>query len=156
MGKYIIILLVVICFILGILVWIPRRRRSVLDKQLNDLKRATVDIVNQTLGTDVSTLVNNHIHNIHCDDYIGKIITPDEIYKLHLKDSDLYNNLQKCGYNRMVGLIHALVLWSDKSKLKDMKSFKYFIECLTTLDWNDPELFKDFHGDSSKLAQCIL
>jgi hypothetical protein len=37
-----------------------------------------------------------------------------------------------------------------------LKSFQYFVDCVTKIQWNDPTLFIDFHSTKSKIGKCIV
>ena len=134
----------------------PEKTRSNLLKELTTMKTHTVNILNKILKVDTTKLVDFHIPNVHCDGLISKILTPDELVKLYQTDKDFYDKLVKCGYTRTVGLLHGFVLWTTNSKTKNIKSFKYFTDCVQKIEWKDPNLFIDFHTTKSKIGKCIF
>jgi len=113
-------------------------------------------MLNKVLKVDTTKLVDFHIPDVHCDGIISRLLSPDELVKLYKENAQLYNKLVACGYTRTVGLLHAFALWSSMSKTKDMKSFKYFVDCINHIQWSDPTLFVDFHSPKSKIGKCIV
>jgi len=125
-------------------------------KDLMTLKTHTVNMLNKTLKVDTTKLVDFHVPDVHCDGILDTVLSPDELVKLSRENLDLYNKLIACGYTRTVGMLHGFALWSDLSKTKDMKSIKYFVDCINRIEWKDPTLFIDFHTPKSKIGKCIV
>ena len=134
----------------------PVRAKVNILQDLTTLKTHTVNMLNKVLKVDTTKLVDFHIPNVHCDGIINRILSPDELVKLYHDNLTLYNKLVTCGYTRTVGLLHGFALWSSMSKTKDMKSFKYFVDCINHVQWKDPTLFVDFHSTKSKIGKCIV
>ena len=152
--HYLIILLLL--FLILYLGFKPIKTKANLLNDLTTLKTHTVNLLNKILKTDTTKLIDFHIPDVHCNGLMDKILSPDELYKLSTTDLDLYNKLVLCGYTRTVGLLHGFALWSSLSKSKDLKSFQYFVDCVTKTQWNDPTLFIDFHSTKSKIGKCIV
>lgn len=146
----------IILSILLFFVFRPVRAKINILKDLTTLKTHTVNMLNKTLKVDTTKLIDFHIPDVHCDGIIDHILSPDELVKLHHDNINLYNKLIACGYTRTVGLLHGFALWSSMSKTKDMKSFKYFMDCINHIEWKDPNLFIDFHSTKSKIGKCII
>jgi hypothetical protein len=134
----------------------PMKAKHSLLKDLMTLKTHTVNMLNKTLKVDTTKLVDFHVPDVHCDGILDTVLSPDELVKLSRENLDLYNKLIACGYTRTVGMLHGFALWSDLSKTKDMKSFKYFVDCINRIEWKDPTLFIDFHTPKSKIGKCIV
>lgn len=134
----------------------PVRAKINILKDLTTLKTHTVNMLNKTLKVDTTKLIDFHIPDVHCDGIIDRVLSPEELAKLGHDDPELYNKLVACGYTRTVGLLHGFALWSDMSKTKDLKSFKYFVDCINHVTWKDPTLFIDFHSTKSKIGKCIV
>jgi hypothetical protein len=134
----------------------PIKAKHSLLKDLMTLKTHTVNMLNKTLKVDTTKLVDFHVPDVHCDGILDTVLSPDELVKLSRENLDLYNKLIACGYTRTVGMLHGFALWSDLSKTKDMKSFKYFVDCINRIEWKDPTLFIDFHTPKSKIGKCIV
>ncbi|AHL67596.1 ribonucleotide-diphosphate reductase subunit alpha [Chloriridovirus anopheles1] len=113
-------------------------------------------MLNKVLKVDTAKLVDFHVPDVHCDGIIDRILSPEELVKLHQSNKSLYTQLVGCGYTRTVGLLHAFALWSSMSKTKDMKSFQHFMDCVKKVEWKDPALFVDFHTPKSKIGKCII
>ena len=113
-------------------------------------------MLNKTLKTDTSKLVDFHVPDVHCEGIIDHIMSPDELFKLSTSDPTLYKKLVECGYTKTVGLLHGFALWTSLSKTKDLKSFQYFIDCINKIVWSDSTLFIDFHSTKSKIGACIV
>ena len=152
--HYLIILLLL--FLILYLGFKPIQTKASLLNDLTTLKTHTVNLLNKILKTDTTKLVDFHIPDVHCNGLMDKILSPDELYKLSTTDLNLYKKLVLCGYTRTVGLLHGFALWSSLSKSKDLKSFQYFVDCVTKIQWNDPTLFIDFHSTKSKIGKCIV
>lgn len=152
--HYLIILLLL--FLILYLGFKPIQTKASLLNDLTTLKTHTVNLLNKILKTDTTKLVDFHIPDVHCNGLMDKILSPDELYKLSTTDLNLYKKLVLCGYTRTVGLLHGFALWSSLSKSKDLKSFQYFVDCVTKIQWNDPTLFIDFHSAKSKVGKCIV
>ena len=152
--HYLIILLLL--FLILYLGFKPIQTKANLLNDLTTLKTHTVNLLNKILKTDTTKLVDFHIPDVHCNGLMDKILSPDELYKLSTTDLNLYKKLVLCGYTRTVGLLHGFALWSSLSKSKDLKSFQYFVDCVTKIQWNDPTLFIDFHSAKSKIGKCIV
>lgn len=152
--HYLIILLLL--FLILYLGFKPIKTKANLLNDLTTLKTHTVNLLNKILKTDTTKLIDFHIPDVHCNGLMDKILSPDELYKLSTTDLDLYKKLVLCGYTRTVGLLHGFALWSSLSKSKDLKSFQYFVDCVTKTQWNDPTLFIDFHSTKSKIGKCIV
>lgn len=152
--HYLIILLLL--FLILYLGFKPIQTKANLLNDLTTLKTHTVNLLNKILKTDTTKLIDFHIPDVHCNGLMDKILSPDELYKLSTTDLDLYKKLVLCGYTRTVGLLHGFALWSSLSKSKDLKSFQYFVDCVTKTQWNDPTLFLDFHSTKSKIGKCIV
>ena len=152
--HYLIILLLL--FLILYLGFKPIQTKASLLNDLTTLKTHTVNLLNKILKTDTTKLVDFHIPDVHCNGLMDKILSPDELYKLFTTDLNLYKKLVLCGYTRTVGLLHGFALWSSLSKSKDLKSFQYFVDCVTKIQWNDPTLFIDFHSAKSKIGKCIV
>lgn len=152
--HYLIILLLL--FLILYLGFKPIQTKANLLNDLTTLKTHTVNLLNKILKTDTTKLIDFHIPDVHCNGLMDKILSPDELYKLSTTDLDLYKKLVLCGYTRTVGLLHGFALWSSLSKSKDLKSFQYFVDCVTKTQWNDPTLFIDFHSTKSKIGKCIV
>ena len=150
--HYLIILLLL--FLILYLGFKPIQTKANLD--LTTLKTHTVNLLNKIHKTDTTNLIDFHIPDVHCNGLMDKILSPDELYKLSTTDLNLYKKLVLCGYTRTVGLLHGFALWSSLSKSKDLKSFQYFVDCVTKIQWNDPTLFIDFHSTKSKIGKCIV
>jgi hypothetical protein len=148
---FIIIFLIVLLYALQPIV----AKSSVLN-DIKILKTHTVNMLNKILKVDTTKLIDFHIPDVHCDGIINTILSPDELVKLSRENISLYNKLVNCGYTRTVGLLHGFALWSSMSKTKDMKSFKYFVDCINHITWQDPSLFVDFHSTKSKIGKCII
>lgn len=146
------LLLIVVLFY----VFKPIRAKTNILKDLITLKTHTVNMLNKVLKVDTTKLVDFHVPDVHCDGIIDRILSPDELVKLSRDNLDLYNKLIACGYTRTVGLLHGFALWSSMSKTKDLKSFKYFVDCINHIVWKDPTLFVDFHSTKSKIGKCIV
>lgn len=134
----------------------PVRAKVSIIQDITTLKTHTVNMLNKVLKVDTTKLIDFHIPDVHCDGIIDRILSPDELVKLSHDNSTLYNKLVACGYTRTVGLLHGFALWSSMSKTKDMKSFKYFVDCINHVEWKDPTLFVDFHSTKSKIGKCIV
>jgi len=134
----------------------PVRAKMSILQDLTTLKTHTVNMLNKVLKVDTTKLIDFHIPDVHCDGIIDRILSPEELVKLSHDNLDLYNKLVACGYTRTVGLLHGFALWSSMSKTKDMKSFKYFVDCINHVAWKDPTLFVDFHSTKSKIGKCIV
>jgi hypothetical protein len=154
MHHFIIPLILVL--VLLFLVFRPIRAKRNILKDLTTLKTHTVNMLNKTLKIDTTKLVDFHVPDVHCDGLIDHILSPDELAKLYHENLKLYNQLIACGYTRTVGLLHSFALWTSMSKSKDMKSFKYFMDCINHIEWKDPTLFVDFHSTKSKIGKCII
>ena len=152
--HYLIILLLL--FLILYLGFKPIQTKANLLNDLTTLKTHTVNLLNKILKTDTTKLIDFHIPDVHCNGLMDKILSPDELYKLSTTDLNLYKKLVLCGYTRTVGLLHGFALWSSLSKSKDLKSFQYFVDCFTKIQWNDPTLFIDFHSTKSKIGKCIV
>lgn len=152
--HYLIILLLL--FLILYLGFKPIKTKANLLNDLTTLKTHTVNLLNKILKTDTTKLIDFHIPDVHCNGLMDKILSPDELYKLSTTDLDLYKKLVLCGYTRTVGLLHGFALWSSLSKSKDLKSFQFFVDCVTKTQWNDPTLFIDFHSTKSKIGKCIV
>lgn len=152
--HYLIILLLL--FLILYLGFKPIQTKANLLNDLTTLKTHTVNLLNKILKTDTTKLIDFHIPDVHCNGLMDKILSPDELYKLSTTDLNLYKKLVLCGYTRTVGLLHGFALWSSLSKSKDLKSFQYFVDCVTKIQWNDPILFIDFHSTKSKIGKCIV
>jgi len=152
--HYLIILLLL--FLILYLGFKPIQTKANLLNDLTTLKTHTVNLLNKILKTDTTKLIDFHIPDVHCNGLMDKILSPDELYKLSTTDLNLYKKLVLCGYTRTVGLLHGFALWSSLSKSKDLKSFQYFVDCVTKIQWNDPTLFIDFHSTKSKIGKCIV
>jgi hypothetical protein len=153
MHYLIILLLLLLILYLG---FKPIQTKANLLNDLTTLKTHTVNLLNKILKTDTTKLIDFHIPDVHCNGLMDKILSPDELYKLSTTDLNLYKKLVLCGYTRTVGLLHGFALWSSLSKSKDLKSFQYFVDCVTKIQWNDPTLFIDFHSTKSKIGKCIV
>jgi hypothetical protein len=134
----------------------PVQSKINLIKELTTLKTHTVNMLNKVLKVDTTKLVDFHIPDVHCDGIINRIYSPEELVKLSRENKDFYDKLVACRYTRTVGLLHGFALWSSMSKTKDMKSFKYFVDCINHLEWKDPAMFEDFHSGKSKIGKCII
>lgn len=152
--HYLIILLLLLLILY--LEFKPIQTKANLLNDLTTLKTYTVNLLNKILKTDTTKLIDFHIPDVHCNGLMDKILSPDELYKLSTTDLNLYKKLVLCGYTRTVGLLHGFALWSSLSKSKDLKSFQYFVDCVTKIQWNDPTLFLDFHSTKSKIGKCIV
>jgi hypothetical protein len=153
----IVITLIIIALIIAALMLIkPMKVKSDILKDLTILKTSTVNMLNKLLKVDMTKLVDFHVPDVHCDGVIDRILSPEELLKLSNSDPSMYKKLVSCGYARTVGLLHSFALWSSMSKSKDMKSFKYFVDCINRVQWTDPTLFKDFHSNKSKISKCIV
>ena len=144
-------LMLVLVFILR-----PARAKFNIIKDISTLKTHTINMLNKILKVDTSKLVDFHVPEVHCEGVIDRILTPDELVKLVGENKALYNELASCGYTRTVGLLHGFALWANMSKTKDMKSFRYFVDCINRVEWKDPNLFLEFHSPKSKIAKCIV
>lgn len=153
MHYLIILLLLLLIIYLG---FKPIQTKANLLNDLTTLKTHTVNLLNKILKTDTTKLIDFHIPDVHCNGLMDKILSPDELYKLSTTDLNLYKKLVLCGYTRTVGLLHGFALWSSLSKSKDLKSFQYFVDCVTKIQWSDPTLFIDFHSTKSKIGKCIV
>jgi hypothetical protein len=151
-----IILLSVLLIVVLLMLLKPMKAKHSLLKDLMTLKTHTVNMLNKTLKVDTTKLVDFHVPDVHCDGILDTVLSPDELVKLSRENLDLYNKLIACGYTRTVGMLHGFALWSDLSKTKDMKSFKYFVDCINRIEWKDPTLFIDFHTPKSKIGKCIV
>lgn len=151
-------LIIILALLLTLVFFVlrPVQAKYNILKDITTLKVHTVNMLNKILKVDTTKLVDFHIPNIHCDGIIGRILSPDELVKLYHDNLSLYNTLVHCGYTRTVGLLHSFALWSSMSKTKDMKSFKYFVDCVSHIEWNDPTLFVDFHSAKSKIGKCVV
>ena len=150
------IIILVLLVALTMFVLRPIRAKANILKDISTLKTHTVNMLNKILKADTTALLDFHIQNVHCEGIIDRILSPDELVKLFHKNPNLYNKLVTCGYTRTVGLLHGFALWSSLSKTKDMKSFKYFVDCINHIEWKDPSLFVEFHSSKSKIAKCIV
>jgi hypothetical protein len=151
-----IILLSVLLIVVLLMLLKPMKAKHSLLKDLMTLKTHTVNMLNKTLKVDTTKLVDFHVPDVHCDGILDTVLSPDELVKLSRENLDLYNKLIACGYTRTVGMLHGFALWSDLSKTKDMKSFKYFVDCINRIEWKDPTLFIGFHTPKSKIGKCIV
>lgn len=151
-----IILLSVLLIVVLLMLLKPMKAKHSLLKDLMTLKTHTVNMLNKTLKVDTTKLVDFHVPDVHCDGILDTVLSPDELVKLSRENLDLYNKLIACGYTRTVGMLHGFALWSDLSKTKDMKSFQYFVDCISRIEWKDPTLFIDFHTPKSKIGKCIV
>jgi len=151
-----IILLSVLLIVVLLMLLKPMKAKHSLLKDLMTLKTHTVNMLNKTLKVDTTKLVDFHVPDVHCDGILDTVLSPDELVKLSRENLDLYNKLIACGYTRTVGMLHGFALWSDLSKTKDMKSIKYFVDCINRIEWKDPTLFIDFHTPKSKIGKCIV
>ncbi|CCV01762.1 ribonucleotide-diphosphate reductase subunit alpha [Invertebrate iridescent virus 22] len=156
MHQLILFGLVLIVAVLVIIFTRPARAKINILKDITTLKTHTVNMLNKVLKVDTTKLVDFHIPDVHCDGIIDRILSPDELVQLSIKDINKYNKLITCGYTRTVGLLHGFALWSSMSKTKDLKSFKYFVDCINHIEWKDPNLFVDFHTTKSKIGKCIV
>ncbi|CCV01933.1 hypothetical protein IIV30_092L [Invertebrate iridescent virus 30] len=156
MHQLILFGLVLIVAVLVIIFTRPARAKINILKDITTLKTHTVNMLNKVLKVDTTKLVDFHIPDVHCDGIIDRILSPDELVQLSIKDINKYNKLIMCGYTRTVGLLHGFALWSSMSKTKDLKSFKYFVDCINHIEWKDPNLFVDFHTTKSKIGKCIV
>lgn len=134
----------------------PAKAKYDVVKDIIALKTQTVNLLNQVLKVDTTKLVDFHVPEIHCDGLINRVLSPDELLALYKSDPGLYTKLAICGYTRTVGMLHVFALWSSVSKSKDLKSFKYLVDCVNNIKWTDPALFADFHTTNSMLAKCII
>jgi hypothetical protein len=160
--HFIVIILLVLSLIIALMTIKPItsiKNRSLL-KDLTTLKTSTVNMLNKLLKIDTTKLVDFHIPDVHNGQCpfgtIDRILSPDELLKLSMSDPSMYKKLVACGYTRTVGLLHSFALWSSISKSKDIKSFKYFVDCINRIQWTDPTLFQDFHSNKSKIGKCIV
>lgn len=156
--QQLVIPLFILLIAILILIFRPLKKANVEKKLIKDLitlKTSTVNMLNKVLKTDTTKLIDFHIPDIHCNGVIDNILSPDKLVKLYHDNLNLYNKLIICGYTRTVGLLHGFALWSSTSKAKDMKSFQYFVNCITSIEWKDPTLFVDFHSPNSKIGKCI-
>lgn len=151
-----IILLIIVLLIVLLYFLKPIRAKTSLLKDISILKTNTVNMLNKVLKVDMTKLVDFHVPDVHCNGIIDSILSPEELVKLSRENITLYNKLVTCGYTRTVGLLHSFALWSSMSKTKDMKSFKYFVDCINHIKWQDPSLFVDFHSTKSKIGKCII
>jgi hypothetical protein len=150
-------LLLAVAVLAGLLVIIsPIKRRQKLSRDLNSLKIQTVNMLNKVLKTDTSQLVDFHVPDVTCDGTMDHVMSPQELVELYHKNPSLYENLVACGYTRTVGLLHGFALWSSTSKSKDLKSFRYFVDCVNHVEWKDPNLFVDFHSPKSLIGKCVV
>lgn len=133
-----------------------KRAAAALSDDLKTLKTHTVNMLNAVLKTNMAKLVDFHLPDVHCDGVIDRVMSPDELVGLFHSNPTLYNKLVTCGYTRTVGLIHGFALWSSISKSKDMKSFKYFVDCINRVDWKNPVLFVNFHSSQSIIGKCVM
>ena len=156
MNQFIIIVLIVLVTVGLLYALVPIKHKMSVLKDLSTLKTHTVNMLNKVLRVDTTAIVDQLIPDTHCDGIIGKILSPDELYKLAKSNPTLYNKLVACGYTKTIGLLHGLVLWSNVSKTKDMKSFKHFVECAKHIQWKEPELFIGFHSPKSQINKCII
>lgn len=155
MHKISIVLLSLVIIILYVFLKPHKNKKSIL-KDLTTLKTETVNKLNKILKVDTSKMVDFHVPDVHCEGIIDHVMSPEELFKLSGTDPTLYKSLVNCGYTRTVGLLHGFVLWTSLSKAKDLKSFKYFIDCINKIKWSDPTLFSDFHSSKSKISVCIV
>jgi len=149
-------LLFILLIIIFILAYRPIKAKIDIIKDLTTLKIQTVNLLNKILKVDTTKLVDYHVPDVHCDGLIDRILSPEELVELSHNNLDLYKKLVTCGYTRTVGLLHGFALWSSMSKTKDLKSFKYFVDCINHIVWSDPTLFIDFHTTKSKIGKCIV
>jgi hypothetical protein len=151
-------LIIILVLLLALVMFIlrPVRAKANILKDISTLKTHTVNMLNKILKVDTTKLLNFHIQDVHCDGIIDRILSPDELVKLYNENASLYNKLVTCGYTRTVGLLHGFALWSSMSKTKDLKSFKYFVNCVERIEWKDPSLFVEFHSLKSKIGKCIV
>jgi len=156
MNQGLLLSLVLIILFLVLMMFHPARAKRNILKDLMTLKTHTVNMLNKVLKVDTTKLVDFHVPDVHCDGLIDRILSPDELVALNHNNLNLYNKLVMCGYTRTVGLLHGLALWSSMSKTKDLKSFKYFVDCINHVEWKDPTLFVDFHSPKSKIGKCIV
>ena len=156
MHHFILPLVLLLVIMLLYFVLIPIKNKHTILQDLTTLKTHTVNMLNKVLKTDTTKLIDFHIPDVHCEGLIDRILSPDELVKLSHDNLDLYNKLVACGYTRTVGLLHSFALWSSISKTKDLKSFKYFVDCINAIQWKDPSLFIDFHSSKSKISKCIV
>lgn len=151
-------LIIILVLLLLALVFIlqPARAKANILNDISTLKTHTVNMLNKILKVDTTKLLDFHVQDVHCDGIIDRILSPDELVKLYHANPSLYDKLVMCGYTRTVGLLHGFALWSSMSKTKDMKSFKYFVNCVSRMEWKDPSLFVDFHSLKSKIGKCVV
>lgn len=148
--------MVILLITILILMLRPVKAKINILRDLTTLKTHTVNMLNKVLKMDTTKLIDFHIPDVHCDGIIDRILSPEELVKLHQNNINLYNQLITCGYTRTVGLLHAFALWSSMSKAKDLKSFQYFVDCVKKVEWKDPTLFVDFHTPKSKIGKCVI
>jgi hypothetical protein len=134
----------------------PAKAKYDVVKDIITLKTQTVNLLNKVLKVDTTKLVDFHVPEIHCDGLINRVLSPEELVALYKSDPGLYAKLAMCGYTRTVGMLHVFALWSSASKSKDLKSFKYLVDCVNNLKWEDPAMFVDFHTANSMLGKCII
>ena len=156
MHQLLLTILIVVLIIVFLFVFKPIRAKSNVLKDILTMKIHTVNMLNKVLKIDTTKMVNDTIPDTHCDGIISSILSPDELVKLSHQNTTLYNKLVACGYTRTVGLLHGFALWSSTSKTKDLKSLKYFIDCVNHIQWKDPSLFVNFHSTTSKIGKCII
>lgn len=154
--QQLILLLALLLIVVLFYVLRPVRAKVNILRDLTTLKTHTVNMLNKVLKVDTTKLIDFHIPDVHCDGIIDRILSPDELVKMSHDNLTLYNKLVACGYTRTVGLLHGFALWSSMSKTKDMKSFKYFVDCINHIEWKDPTLFIDFHSIKSKIGKCVV
>lgn len=127
-----------------------------LTEDLRRLKIHTVNALNKVLKIDTTRFLDFHIPEVHCDGLVSKILSPEELVKISVDNPPLFQKLAACGYTRVVGLVHAFVLWPSLSKSKDLASFKRFVEYAEKLDWQNPKVFVDFHSKSSVVGSKMI
>lgn len=149
-------ILLTIIVIALLFIFVKARRRHDVVKDIITLKTQTVNLLNKILKVDTTKLVDFHVPEIHCDGLINRVLSPEELVDLYKSDPGLYAKLAMCGYTRTVGMLHVFALWSSSSKPKDLKSFKYLVDCVNNLKWADPAMFVDFHTANSMLGKCII
>lgn len=150
------LLIFIIIIILGLLLLKPLYYKKKFSKDLHDLKTHTINMLNNVLKIDMTKLVDDHTGVITCDSSNLILVTPEEIFQIYTKNPSQYNNLTSCGYTRTIGMLHGFALWTSLSKKRDISSFNHFVDCLNHINWNNPDIFKDFHSGQSELSKCII
>ena len=139
--------------------WLKNRPASKLYSFMNDfklLKHDTINMVSKAIKANATAVIEGSIPDIHCDGLINRAMSTDEIYQLYTTDRILYNQLVACGYNKNIGLLHGLAMWSSSAKGdKNLESLAVFLECMKKKDWSDKDMFVDFHSPTSKHTRCI-